>query len=129
MAFPTVFSVALSVSNYNGGPIFGGKPIDFVGLRHYLRMFEDRFFWISLKNNMYILLVSVFGQIPLGFIIAYVLFRRLVGLRDFFQTMLYLPAVVSTIVVGILWQSLLYMKSTPLNSSQRSLYLVLRRLL
>lgn len=36
---------------------------------------------------------------------AYVLYRKLVGWRDFFQTMIYLPTVISTIVVGILWQS------------------------
>lgn len=107
MAFPTIFSVTLSVTNYNGGPLFEPRvPIEFVGLDHYVRMFNDQYFWIALKNNIYIVLISVFGQIPLGFIIAYVLFRRLVGWRDFFQTMLYLPSVLSTIAIGLLWQSI-----------------------
>lgn len=105
VTFPTFFSVALSVSDYRGGPIVGGDPIHWVGLSRYAAMLQDRFFWISLKNNFLIMAVSVFGQIPLGFILAYVLYRRLVGLRDLFQTMVYLPSVVSTIVVGILWQS------------------------
>src|SRR5690606_38712178 len=60
---------------------------------------------LSLKNNLAIIGISVFGQIPLGFIMAYVLYRKLVGWRDFVQTMIYLPTVISTIVVGILWQS------------------------
>lgn len=107
MAFPTVFSVVLSMTNYNGGPLFQPRiPIKFIGLDHYVRMFEDQYFWISLKNNIYIVLISVFGQIPLGFITAYVLFRRLVGWRDFFQTMLYLPSVLSTIAIGLLWKSI-----------------------
>lgn len=107
MAFPTVFSFTLSLTNYNGGPLFEPRiPIKFVGLTHYIRMFQDQYFWISLKNNIYIVLVSVFGQIPLGFVTAYVLFRRLVGWRDFFQTMLYLPSVLSTIALGLLWQSI-----------------------
>ncbi|HEY8531988.1 MAG TPA: sugar ABC transporter permease [Limnochorda sp.] len=106
VAFPTVFSLGLSVTDYNGGPLFGeGRALKFMGLEHYLRMFQDRFFWISLKNNVYIILISVFGQIPLGFVVAYILYRKLVGLQDFFQTMIYLPTVISTIVVGILWQS------------------------
>lgn len=105
-AYPAIFSVFLSMTNYNGGQIFGGtRPISFVGLRHYLRMFEDPYFWIALKNNLYIVAISVFGQIPLGFIFAYALFRRMVVARDFFQTVIYLPAVISTIVIGILWQS------------------------
>ncbi|MCR4426997.1 MAG: sugar ABC transporter permease [Firmicutes bacterium] len=106
MAFPTAFSVALSMTNYSGGVIFEGKdPIHFVGLSHYARMFSDQYFWLALRNNFYIMLISLFGQIPLGFILAYVLFRKLVGMRDFFQSMIYVPTVISTIVVGILWQS------------------------
>lgn len=105
MAVPTVFSVLLSVSDYKGGPLFGGEPINFVGLHHYSKMFQDRFFWISLKNNVYIILISVFGQIPLGFGLAYVLYRRLVRQPGFFQAVIYLPSVISTIVVAILWKS------------------------
>lgn len=107
MAFPTLFSVTLSFTNYNGGPLLEPRvPIDFVGFTHYERMFSDPYFWIALKNNIYIVLISVFGQIPLGFIIAYVLFRRMVRGRDFFQTMLYLPSVMSTIAIGLLWQAI-----------------------
>lgn len=105
MAAPTVFSFGLSLSDYNGGPMFGGNPINFVGLKHYLRMFQDRFFWISLKNNVYIILISLFGQIPLGFVMAYVLYRGLVRWPGFFQAVIYLPGVVSTIVVAILWKA------------------------
>lgn len=105
-AYPAVFSVALSMTDYNGGKIFGGtRPINFVGLKHYLRMFQDPYFWIALKNNLYIVAVSVFGQIPLGFLFAYAIHRRLVRFRDFFQTLIYLPSVISTIVIGILWQA------------------------
>lgn len=106
IAFPTVFSIGLSLTDYNGGQIFGGdSPIHFAGLVHYLRMYRDPYFRIALKNNIYIILISVFGQIPLGFVLAYALFRRLVGARDFFQSMIYMPTVISTIVVGILWQT------------------------
>ncbi|MGE5550586.1 MAG: carbohydrate ABC transporter permease [Bacteroidota bacterium] len=106
MAFPTIFSFVLSMTDYGGTQILGVEnPFHFVGLAHYLRMFSDEFFWISLKNNFLIVFVSVFGQIPLGFFIAYVLQRRLVRAPGLFQTMIYLPTVISVVVVGILWQS------------------------
>ncbi|HHY09896.1 MAG TPA: sugar ABC transporter permease [Firmicutes bacterium] len=105
MAFPTIFSFVLSLTNYNGGVIFGNPNVKLVGFTHYARMFKDKFFWISLKNNGLIMAVSIFGQIPLGFLFAYVLHRKLVKFTDFFQTVLYLPAVISTIVVGRLWQA------------------------
>lgn len=103
-AFPLLFSIGLSLTDYSGGPIFA-FDFKFVGLYNYISMFKDPYFWISLQNNVYIILISVLGQIPLGFIFAYVIFRKLVRFGDFFQTMIYLPAVISPIVVGILWQT------------------------
>ncbi len=104
IAFPTVFSIYLSMTDFNGGKIFGAT-MNFVGLEHYIKMFQDQYFWIALKNNFLIILVSVFGQIPIGFALAYVLYRKLVGLQGFFQTMVYLPNTISTIVIGIMFQS------------------------
>lgn len=104
MAFPTIFSVLLSLTDYNGGPIFRANAFNFVGISNYQRMFRDMYFWISLKNNAFIMAVSIFGQIPLGFLFAYVLHRKLVKFGDFVQTIIYLPSVISTIVIGRLWQ-------------------------
>jgi raffinose/stachyose/melibiose transport system permease protein len=107
MAFPTVFSVILSVTNYNGGKIFGNPKFGFAGFASYLRMFTDPngYFYIALKNNMLVVLMSVFGQIPLGFALAYILSRKLVKGNDFFQTMIYLPNVISPVIIGILFKS------------------------
>ncbi|MGE4583858.1 MAG: carbohydrate ABC transporter permease [Sphaerochaeta sp.] len=105
MAFPTVFSVFLSLSDYNGGKLFGGKPVSLVGFKWYGKLFVDEYFFLALKNNLWIVFVSVFGQIPLGFFLAYVLYRGIVRKPDFFQTMIYLPTVISTVVIGILWKS------------------------
>lgn len=106
MTFPTVFSVVLSISNYKGGALFGGRnPFEIVGLKWYKDLFDDPYFYMALKNNIKIVAVSVFGQIPLGFFLAYILFRGMVKGKDFFQTMIYLPCVISTVVIGILWKS------------------------
>lgn len=105
MAFPTIFSVVLSLTNYNGGKIFGNPDIHIVGIQSYIKTFKDEYFYLALKNNMSIVGVSVFGQIPLGFALAYILSRGLVKGTDFFQTMVYLPNVISTVVIGILFQS------------------------
>ena len=103
MAFPTVFSVALSLTNYSGGKIFGNPNVGFAGFRAYSAVFTDPYFYLSLRNNIWIVLISVFGQIPLGFFLAYVLSRGLIKGTDFFQTMIYLPCVISTVIIGILF--------------------------
>ncbi|MDR1655172.1 MAG: sugar ABC transporter permease [Treponema sp.] len=107
VAFPTAFSVILSLTNYNGGRIFGNPEIGFAGLRSYVSMFTNPqgYFYMALRNNMLIVLVSVFGQIPLGFILAYILSRRLVKGTGFFQTMIYLPNVISPVIIGILFKA------------------------
>jgi raffinose/stachyose/melibiose transport system permease protein len=105
LAFPTVFSVLLSLTNYNGGAVFGNPNVRFVGLGSYLSTFKDPYFYLALKNNMLIVCISVFGQIPLGFILAYILSRKLVRGTDFFQTMIYLPNVISSVIIGILFKS------------------------
>jgi raffinose/stachyose/melibiose transport system permease protein len=103
MAFPTFFSVILSLTNYSGGKVFGNSNVGFVGLKAYKEILTDAYFYMSLKNNIWIVLVSVFGQIPLGFFLAYILSRGLIRGTDFFQSMIYLPNVISTVIIGILF--------------------------
>ena len=108
VAFPTIFSILLSLTNYNGGLIFGNPNIEFVGIRSYLWMFTEptRNFYTSLGNNMLIVAVSVFGQIPLGFILAYVLSRKLIQRGTaLFQAMIFLPYIISPIIIGVLFRA------------------------
>lgn len=108
MAFPTIFALFLSLTNYKGGALFGPKKraIEFVGLKYYKQMFSDPYFWLALKNNLWIVFISVFGQIPLGFFMAYLIFRGMIKGKDFFQTVIYLPCVISTVVIGRLWKAI-----------------------
>lgn len=114
MAFPTFFAAFLSLTNYRGGALFGPKSViwgnvaperkmKIIGFEYYAQMFHDKYFWLALKNNMWIVFISVFGQIPLGFIMAYLIFRGMIKGKDFFQTVIYLPCVISTVVIGRLW--------------------------
>jgi raffinose/stachyose/melibiose transport system permease protein len=107
MAFPTVFSIVLSLTNYKGGAVFGNPNFGFQGIGAYKEVIQDQYFYIALRNNIYIVLISVFGQIPLGFFLAYILSRGLIKHTDFFQTMIYLPNVISTVIIGILFSRFL----------------------
>ncbi|TFG63580.1 MAG: sugar ABC transporter permease [Spirochaetales bacterium] len=103
VAYPVLYSLWLSVSNFN--PNRGGAW-NFVGLQQYKTMVQDPKFWHALKNNLTVVGVSIFGQIPLGFILAYILYRKLVRARYFFQSMVFFPHFLSTIVIGTLWKRL-----------------------
>ena len=103
LGFPIVISIILSLSNYEGGKMFGGQPWRIVGFQQFARLIHDPFFWAALKNNIYIVLVSIFGQLPLGFIFAYLIYRKIVKFGDFWQGVLYMPNIISVIVIGIMW--------------------------
>jgi len=103
MGFPVIFSVFLSFSTYRSGHILELSSHGFGGLRAYMEIFSDQYFFMSLKNNIYIVLISLFGQIPLGFVIAYILSRGYVKGKDFFQAMIYLPNVIAAVIIGILF--------------------------
>ena len=103
VAYPVFYSVWLSFTDFN--PNAGGVG-NFLGLYHYKTMIGNPEFWHSLKNNMIVVGVSVFGQIPIGFILAYILYRKMVTAEKFFQSMVFLPQFLSTIVIGILWKRL-----------------------
>jgi len=103
-AFPIVISILLSLSDYNGGKMFGGTPWSIIGFQQYSKLFVDPSFWLALKNNVYIVLISVFGQLPLGFILAYIIYRKIVKWGEGWQAVLYVPAIISVIVLGIMWK-------------------------
>jgi len=102
IGFPIISSVGLSFTEYN---IYKNLA-DWIGFANYIKIFRDPVFWFSMKNNFFIIFVSVFGQIPLSFILAYIIYRKLVKRSGFFQTMVFLPTVISTIIVGILWSKM-----------------------
>lgn len=101
VAYPVAYSAWLSLTDFN--PNRGGAW-NFVGLAQYARMAADPYFWHAFKNNMIVVAVSVLGQIPIGFVLAYILYRGLVKAAAFFQSMVFLPQFLSTIVIGILWK-------------------------
>jgi raffinose/stachyose/melibiose transport system permease protein len=103
VAYPVFYSAWLSLTDFN--PNRGGAW-SFVGLLQYRTMFQDPDFWHALKNNMIVVAVSVFGQIPIGFILAYILFRRLVRAGSFYQAMVFFPHFLSTIVIGTMFKRL-----------------------
>ena len=99
--FPVVFSFVLGFTQWSGF----GTPV-FIGIKNYVRMVQDKVFLHGLRNNLLVVGVSVFGQIPFGFVLAYIIYRRLVRGGKFFETMIFLPITVSAIVVAKLWNQI-----------------------
>ena len=95
IAVPIISSVGLSFTDYN---IYKNTAI-WTGFVNYIKILTDPIFWFSMRNNLIVILVSIFGQIPLGFGLAYLIYRKLVKRSGFFQAMVFLPTVISTIII------------------------------
>lgn len=80
----------------------GISPMTFVGLDNFVEIFKDDTFWVSVKNNLIIMLTGVIGQIPLGLLLALLLNGKLKG-AGFFRTVGFLPVVISSVMVSLIW--------------------------
>ncbi|MFW5693678.1 MAG: carbohydrate ABC transporter permease [Alkalispirochaeta sp.] len=99
--FPILFSLVAGFTEWNGL-----STPEFVGFNNYTRMITDPIFRLGLRNNLLIVAVSVLGQIPFGFALAYIIYRRMVRGHGFFETMIFLPITISAIVVAKLWNQI-----------------------
>jgi len=94
---PLVGGVVLSVLRWDGI----ANPV-FVGLQNFERMFGDETLGPALLNNFKYALGTVVGKTVLALFLAVLINQELRG-RGFYRTALFLPVVMSFVVVGILW--------------------------
>lgn len=97
LAYPMLRSLYLSFTDYNLL-----TPPTWVGLRNFERIFADADFWQSLKVTFLFALGSVPGGTIIALVIAMVLSQKLRGI-NFWRTIFFMPSVLSSIAVAILW--------------------------
>ena len=96
--YPIISTFSYSLTDWS---VLEGES-NFIGLGNYMTLFTDPTFWQALKNNMLLVLVSVFVQIPLGLMMALVLFSPVIGKR-LLNIIYFLPYLMSTVAIGLLW--------------------------
>jgi raffinose/stachyose/melibiose transport system permease protein len=100
---PLVLTVALSFTSWDG---FDYGNISFNGIDNYKELVHDDVFLQSLVHNLWFLFASVVVKTGLALALAIAL-NRGIRLRTFFQGVFLVPAVLSLIVVGMVFQLLL----------------------
>jgi ABC-type sugar transport system permease subunit len=99
---PALVSVALSFTNWrNTAPL---TLDNFVGLGNFERLSGSYPpFWSGLEHNILWFLVLMLIATPIGMFFAVLLDRQIRGSR-IYQSIFYLPVVLSLAVIGIIWQ-------------------------
>lgn len=75
----------------------------FAGLDNYVRLIQDENFWLSARNNMVILGLSLVLQISIAFIAAVMMNSGQVKLARLYRTVMFFPVVLSPVVVAFIW--------------------------
>lgn len=78
------------------------KPSRFVGLDNYRRALSDEVFWMSFRNTLFYVVVTVPGQMIIGLAVAMLLDGPLRA-RAVYRTIYYVPVVTSWVVVSLVF--------------------------
>jgi len=83
----------------------------FVGLQNYVDLLTDhrwsRSFWNALWNNVYFFIIHMLVQNPIGILLAAILSNPRLRLRGFYRTAIFVPTVLSFVIVGFVWKLIL----------------------
>jgi len=79
----------------------------FVGLQNYINLFKDPVFVQSVGNTLFLVLVITAANLLLGLTIALAIFDKKPSYVTFIRSTFYLPVIVSTVVMAMVWKFLL----------------------
>lgn len=115
VVYPVGYSLYFSFTNFLG---FG--QASFVGIANYAHLFNDPIFWVSLRNTLIILVLSVVIITPCAFLLALLLNRPFPGAR-LIRALLFTPAIIAPILIGLIWVFILDPRIGLLNELLRSI--------
>jgi raffinose/stachyose/melibiose transport system permease protein len=99
VTWPVVEAAYYSFFNWNGY----GHPSKWIGLENFLRVWNDPIFFHSLFNNLLIVLVSAFIQVPLALALALLISDKSRS-SVVFRAIFFLPYILGEIVAGLMWR-------------------------
>lgn len=100
--FPIVFSYTASLFRWSGYETF--PDAKFIFFRNFVKLFQDKIFWISLKNTIIFVSVAILFQNLLGSLLAIFLNYFKIRLSKLWRAIIFFPAILSPVIVGLVWR-------------------------
>jgi len=113
--YPLVSGLQMSLLRWDGI-----EAPRYIGLRNFEKILSDPMTGAVLMNNVHYAVGTVVGKIVLSLFLAILLHQALKG-RTFYRTSLFMPVVMSFVVVGVLWSWLFNPQFGLINSFLRGL--------
>ncbi len=108
--YPLISGIRLSFTDWNGYT----PARNFVGVANYMRLFSDEYFLQVLKNTIVYGFGSMFFQQIMGLSLALILDMKFRG-RDAARAVVYLPVLISPVIMGTMYYLLLQYRYGALN--------------
>ncbi len=89
-------------------------------MQNYVELLKDPVFYKSLFNTIYLLILLVFIQIPIALILAYLLFTEVKGFK-FLRTVYFVPVIISTVAIALMFYFIYETNFGILNSLLRAI--------
>ncbi len=102
LIYPIIRSAYYSLFDWSGL----GPATNFIGLDNFNQILTDQVFMKAIGNNFLIVVLSLAIQLPFSLALALMVGRDLPG-RAFFRMIFFMPYVLSEVITGIIWLSLL----------------------
>ena len=94
---PIGMAVFYSFTKYTG---LGKAKLN--GITNYIRLFNDKLFWTSLKNTMIMFALAFVLLLTLSFLLANLLNKKIRG-TGISKALIFSPAIIAPIICGIIW--------------------------
>ena len=101
--YPVTATFRLSFHSWRG--IFG-VPLKFVGVENYVQVLTSNAFWNAMLNSGYFMAGTFLILMPLAFLLGLLVTSKLWG-TGFMKTMYYLPVILGTTTVALMWRGML----------------------
>lgn len=114
---PNIAGLVLAFTDWN---VHFFDDINFIGLQNFIDLFNEKIFWIALKNTLYFAFVTVILKNLIGFVLA-LLVQETSRFNAYLRTVIFLPIMISSIVISIIFVAIYNPSSGILNQFLRQI--------
>jgi raffinose/stachyose/melibiose transport system permease protein len=115
MVIPGLMGFYLSFTDWNRY----SSEINLIGFQNFALIFSRQNYWHSISNTIIFTIVTIVLKTVIGLLLALLLSKGLKRFFNFHRVIIYLPAIIPMIVVGIVFRSILHPTTGVLNAFLR----------
>lgn len=114
---PTIMGIGLSLVNMRGLDL---STIEFAGIKHFTDVMMTDSMNIAIKNSFIFAFLTSFFKVGLGLLLAVFLNNKL-RTTNIMRTVFFLPAVLSSVAVGLIFRAMMHPSQGIINNILRSI--------